>query len=223
MLWKHLPTVVVMLSAPVISALVAEASEPVLWAVEATRKVEPTATPELSNRIFSSARAEVRIRAARRESEGFHLVITTGDSALSNLDLQVSALGGSAGSIATAQIHRYREAFFPVLEISRVWGHPPLGVIGSKPDALIPLVDPYGSGRELGAPFDVPAGTSQPLWVLVEVPDSTAPGTYTGTLEVFRRTESGWLLAAVHSRDDKVRAAPFEELELELDLLWGSP
>ena len=41
------------------------------------------------------------------------------------------------------------------------------------------------------------------------------------TLEVFRREESRWLLLSAHAGDERVRAEPFGEIELELALLWS--
>ena len=43
------------------------------------------------------------------------------------------------------------------------------------------------------------------------------------TLEVLRLTDGRWLQLAVHSNDDRVRAEPFQEFELELAALWWSP
>lgn len=40
------------------------------------------------------------------------------------------------------------------------------------------------------------------------------------TLEVFRLTSDGWLLVAVHSGGAKVRAEPFDAIELDLGTLW---
>jgi Uma2 family endonuclease len=40
------------------------------------------------------------------------------------------------------------------------------------------------------------------------------------TLEVFRRQPAGWLVAAAHAGKVKVRAEPFEAIELELGELW---
>lgn len=39
-------------------------------------------------------------------------------------------------------------------------------------------------------------------------------------LEVFRRTDSGWLLVATHDGDEVVRAEPFDAVELRLSDLW---
>jgi Uma2 family endonuclease len=40
------------------------------------------------------------------------------------------------------------------------------------------------------------------------------------TLEVFRRETSGWLLVASYAEDERVRAEPFDAIELELSVLW---
>jgi Uma2 family endonuclease len=40
------------------------------------------------------------------------------------------------------------------------------------------------------------------------------------TLEVFQNENERWVLVGNHAGDQRVRAAPFEELELELEALW---
>ncbi|HEX2224570.1 MAG TPA: Uma2 family endonuclease, partial [Thermoanaerobaculia bacterium] len=42
------------------------------------------------------------------------------------------------------------------------------------------------------------------------------------TLEVLRLHEGSWLIAAVYEGGDKVRAEPFEAIEMDLGLIWGS-
>ena len=49
------------------------------------------------------------------------------------------------------------------------------------------------------------------LWLLD--PDSR-------TLEVYRLEERGWLLASSHAGEAKVRAEPFDAIELDLSQLW---
>lgn len=39
-------------------------------------------------------------------------------------------------------------------------------------------------------------------------------------LEVYRRQSDGWMLVATHRDDAKVRAVPFDAIELELGALW---
>jgi hypothetical protein len=43
----------------------------------------------------------------------------------------------------------------------------------------------------------------------------------TKTVEVFRRTESGWILLSTHGGDEGVRAEPFDAVAIELPDLWG--
>jgi Uma2 family endonuclease len=42
------------------------------------------------------------------------------------------------------------------------------------------------------------------------------------TLEVLRNEEARWVVLAVHSETERVRAEPFEAIELKLGRLWGS-
>jgi Uma2 family endonuclease len=42
------------------------------------------------------------------------------------------------------------------------------------------------------------------------------------TLEILRLTQDGWLLIGTHGGAAKVRAEPFEMLELELSVLWAA-
>ncbi len=43
----------------------------------------------------------------------------------------------------------------------------------------------------------------------------------TRTLEAYRRQDDKWLLLGVHCADQKVRAEPFDAIELDLDRLWA--
>lgn len=40
------------------------------------------------------------------------------------------------------------------------------------------------------------------------------------SLQVFARLEDKWLLLVVHGGDERVRAAPFDEVELDLARWW---
>ena len=42
------------------------------------------------------------------------------------------------------------------------------------------------------------------------------------TLEILRATAAGWLIAAVHRGDVRVRAEPFDAIELDLAVLWAA-
>lgn len=41
------------------------------------------------------------------------------------------------------------------------------------------------------------------------------------SLEVFRRQDDAWLLVVTHVESEKVRAEPFEAVEIDLALIWG--
>jgi Uma2 family endonuclease len=41
------------------------------------------------------------------------------------------------------------------------------------------------------------------------------------TLEVYRRADDHWLLVATHGDDERVRAEPFEAIEIALEHLWS--
>jgi Uma2 family endonuclease len=41
-------------------------------------------------------------------------------------------------------------------------------------------------------------------------------------LQVLRRHDDGWLIAAAYQNQDKIRAEPFEAVEIDLSLLWGN-
>jgi hypothetical protein len=184
----------------VLAVLVAApaAAQLTLWAAEATTRVPKDATPEDKNAVYSAEDATVRLRAARGESEAFHLVVTAG-GALRNVEVRagdLEAVDGDSGGSAVGREHLflYREAYFNVTRPSASWGQPNHGRTGKVPDALIPFVDPYGSvsneeNREIGIPFNVGRRRSQPLFVLVEVPADAAAGVYRNELELVRRSD----------------------------------
>jgi Uma2 family endonuclease len=59
------------------------------------------------------------------------------------------------------------------------------------------------------------------IYARAKVPHAWLVNPTQRTLEVLRLTNDGWLTVAVHSDHDKVRAEPFDAIELELGLLWS--
>jgi len=161
-----------------------------LWALPDTYKPAPDEMPVSSNAVWSQANSLVQLAAAAGENEGFHLLIRADSPGLDNLEVSVSGLRGSHGVIPEGNVRLFREGFFDVPYISEVWGHPLLGTTGLLPDPLIPFVDPFGSGREIGVPFDVAVGTSRPVWVSVDVPRDAQAGVYIGSLTLHDRDTS---------------------------------
>lgn len=108
---------------------------------------------------------EVRLEAARDETESFQLVVIPDGGPLAGVEVEAPALGGPGGELAV-QWHRvgYVETAEP--------GYP-TEYVGWWPD---PLLDP--------GPFDVAADERQPLWFRVNVPADARPGTYEGKVTV---------------------------------------
>jgi hypothetical protein len=60
-----------------------------------------------------------------------------------------------------------------------------------------------------------------PAYARESIPHLWLVNPLTQTLEVFRLAEGRWLLLAIHEGTAKVRAEPFEAVELDLAPLWG--
>lgn len=59
-----------------------------------------------------------------------------------------------------------------------------------------------------------------PKYAKIGVPHAWLVDPAMQTLEVFRRQDEGWFLAGSHVGDEKVRAEPFDAMEVELGMLW---
>lgn len=59
------------------------------------------------------------------------------------------------------------------------------------------------------------------IYVSAGVPNAWLLNPIARTLEVLRRQGAHWLTLGVHKDDDKVRAEPFEAIELDLSVLWA--
>ena len=69
------------------------------------------------------------------------------------------------------------------------------------------------------AAFDRAA--KMPLYQRAGVPHLWLVDPLLFTLEIYRRDEAGWRLLGTFRNDARVRAEPFQAIELELELLWG--
>ncbi|MBN1344798.1 MAG: DUF4091 domain-containing protein [Phycisphaerae bacterium] len=133
-----------------------------LWWCEGTYKVS-------KGRLAPESKGKpAQIVAAGHEYEPFQLVLRPKRD-LRNVRIEASDLAGSAGRISREHITIDRVAWVRV-------GSPTdaVGCIGDWPDPL-PSCD---------KPFDVSAGTNQPLWITIYVPSETPAGEYKGSVTV---------------------------------------
>lgn len=127
---------------------------------------------------------EARFFAAQNEWEGFQIVVRH-TAALRGINVEVTDLAGPGGaSIPKSAARLYREYFVNVVQesVGSVTYHERKK--GLYPDPLIPFVDPYTPGRQVGAPFDIDSGATGVVYVDWQVPSGAAPGRYTGTASV---------------------------------------
>lgn len=81
-----------------------------------------------------------------------------------------------------------------------------------SPDWVCEILSPSTAG------FD--RGTKLPLFRQAGVEHAWIVDPVGRTLEVLRRHEESWLIAATYQNQDKVRAEPFAAVEIDLSLLW---
>jgi len=198
-----------------------------VWAEGSTRKIRLTDPVPASTWVWDGCR--VRLHAARSEAEPVQLVITAGSLALTGVNVAVSDLTNGNDTIGQDQITLYREAYSNVSQPSDPYGYGlPAGELdpvtpGVIPDALIPFEDPYSPGQPVGAPFNVPIGQNQPVWIDLAVPGGTASGTYTGAITI--TTDQGSLAAPLKLVvwNFALPTQPSLSINFTLDPLWTLP
>jgi hypothetical protein len=158
-----------------------------VWVTDSLARVAPTEPPAGS--------AAAVLKAARNEFEAFHLIVAAPEeTSYDEVDAAASDLAGPA-TISSDNIRFYREHYVTIVDASYQSPYPP----ATWPDAMVPFVNPETGVRLPGdrfeaAPFSVPAGSNQPLYVEVYVPQDTPPGVFTGTITL---TASGLGLTRV--------------------------
>ncbi|MGH8893170.1 MAG: glycoside hydrolase domain-containing protein [Actinomycetes bacterium] len=159
-------------------------------------------------------RLHAELEAARGETESFQVVVRAVGGSLRGVRLAASDLRTSSGQvIGRRQLALYREHYVRVRRPSPAWSGKPLGW-RFYPDALVPFVDPVtgrpprAGARYRAAPFSVPPGRNQPLWVDVTVPRTAPAGTYRGTWTVRTRQGSRTGRLTVRVRDVTLPVRP---------------
>jgi hypothetical protein len=158
-------------------ALFAE-SDPVVWACGESLKVDPRLSPPERTSVWRKG-GPVQLFGARQEYVGFQVVVRAGDAPLREVQVRVTALRGSGGSLTQDNIDLFRQHYLKVTVPSQFDTDVPVpeGGAGEFPVQMVPL-------RGATSTFDVSGGRNQPVWVDVYVPENQAPGEYQGEVEV---------------------------------------
>jgi len=165
--------------------------EPVVWVASPWQHVLRSTEPGRAK--------SAEIVAARNEYEPLRVIIRAGAQALANVRVEASALTGPAGQIDARNVALFREHYIHVFKPSYRSQAP----TGWYADALIPLAGGDPTAKYPPMPVSVEAGTNQGFWADVYIPRDTAPGEYSGTINV---TADGARLGSVPV---KVRVLPF--------------
>ena len=151
-----------------------------VWAVSDCDKVLRDETPRDASAVWSRNAGKVTLHAARNEYVAFQLMITAEGGDLRGVTVDAAELRADSASIPSSNLELFREHYLHVTEPSTsMYGEQSTTGPGWYPDPLVPLDAPDG-----GAPFDVPAGLNQGVWVDIYVPGDVPADTYSGALTV---------------------------------------
>lgn len=168
-------------------------------------RLEPSVVKVLKNATPAVAATTIQLEAVRNEWVAFQVVITAAE-ALADVTVSLSDLAGPDGATVPAgqaelTLEHYVDlAFTSPCDFAHAHGCDGtipeyLRLPGAYPDALVPFVDPYSDAHEpVAAPFEVPQGDLQTVFVDWHVPTDTPPGDYAGTVSV---TAGGATLATL--------------------------
>jgi hypothetical protein len=153
--------------------------DPQVFVVSSLDRVRPQDVP--------GTLREARLEAARNEVEGVQVVLRAGKAPLKGVQVEADPLEGPGGRLP---VSLFREHYVEVKEPSPRSAEG----AGAYPDALIPPLDTAlpQPPRYLAFPFDLPAGSNQPIYVEVAVPKNALPGVYAGEIR-FRLGGAGEL------------------------------
>lgn len=161
-----------------------------VWAVPAEQKVRPDDRTETNNLVWTKSDKKIRVAGAGNEHVPFQVVITApvpdrGDPAAKGFFIEASSLSAGQGkNIAKEQIKFYLQHYILLDAPSS-----PVGATGYWPDALAPIVEPFG----MDAQYSVVK--NRPIWVDLIIPTGTAAGTYKGQVKV---TQDGKLIETLN-------------------------
>ncbi len=163
---------------------------PTVWVVPSLVRVRPF--------DVAGTAAQIDLYAARGEIESFQIIVQAPAGGLTNINVSAGGLGGPTATL-------YREYYVYIPHGTTDWAtnhNKPEGP-GWYPDGLIPFVDPDTGQPPVGgilraAPFDLPMGKNQPIWVDLYVPRTVAAGTYPCTFTVTSDQGNASVTATLH-------------------------
>lgn len=179
------------------------AADTTIWCAGESLKIQPGATPQPKNITWNGETKTVTLGSARNEYVSFQIAVKAGDKALSKVTVVPAALSFPpeaanakadyvAPKIPVANMDLFVEHYLDVKVSSRGDGEHlmPQCKAGEWPTQMVPF-----SAKKFAAPFDVPAGRNQPVWVDIYVPENAVSGDYTG---VFKVTADGQEIGAIN-------------------------
>lgn len=161
-----------------------------VWAVPAEQKVRPDDRTETNNLVWTKSERKIRLAGAGNEHVPFQVVITApvpprNSPAAKGFFIEASSLSaGQRNNIAKEQIKFYLQHYILLDAKSS-----PVGETGYWPDALAPIVEPFG----MDAQYSVVK--NRPIWVDLDIPKGTPAGIYKGQIKV---TQDGNLIETLN-------------------------
>ncbi len=135
------------------------------------------------DRAPSPAAKDVYLKAARNEFEPFQIALRSETADVEGIDLEISDFQGIGGTrIPGGNVTVYAEEYVDLAEPSSAEGG-----AGLWPDPLVPRIDRYAHEHRNAFPMKIRQDATQPLWFEVYVPETAAPGEYTGSATISRR------------------------------------
>ncbi|MDG6913128.1 MAG: DUF4091 domain-containing protein, partial [Nitrososphaerota archaeon] len=144
----------------------------------------PPSTYPANNSAWNACASTILLEAAGNETVSFQVMVSAAPTTTTtNVSLNVSSLYGPGGAWLASDtwenssvVKEYLEAYIPVNS-----GSAP----NNYPDPLVPFYDPYNASHEsLVGRYSVQAGTTQAVWVDLNLPSHPVPGEYNGTVSV---------------------------------------
>lgn len=193
-----------------------DATPPNVWVQPEMVRVGPSAQPR------PGARRDATLESARNQTVSFQIVVTAPPQGLRNVRVGAGAFGVRPDSSSPIASALYREHFIDIPHASAVFGHPHSLGAGTYPDGLIPFVDdftgkPPKPSRLRAQPIDLAGERTQPYWIDVTVPATTAAGDYRAVFAVSSDSGTASVTARLHVWRFTMPSAPSEDSDFQFN------